>query len=101
MEITRDVILDLLPLYSAGEVSDETRSLIEKYLENDPELAKVAKKFASMDMPKDIPIPLSQDSRIKAYSRARRLNLIIAVLFVGTISVIVIFTMLIFFLKSS
>lgn len=101
MEITRDVILDLLPLYSAGEVSNDTRSLIEKYLETDLELAKVAKKFASMDLPRDIPVPLSQDSRIKAYAKARRLNLIIAVLFVGTISIFVILTMLIFFFKSS
>jgi hypothetical protein len=39
MEITRNVILDLLPLYLADEVSDDTRLLVEKYLETNPELA--------------------------------------------------------------
>ena len=42
MEITRDVILDLLPLYLAGEVSDDSRALIKHYLESEPVLAKIA-----------------------------------------------------------
>ncbi len=40
MKITRNVILDLLPMYLANEVSSETHTLIEKYLETDPELAQ-------------------------------------------------------------
>ncbi|GAH31500.1 unnamed protein product, partial [marine sediment metagenome] len=44
MKITRNVILDLLPLYLADEVSEDTRALIEKYLKTDPQLAKVAKQ---------------------------------------------------------
>ena len=47
MEITRNVILDLLPLYLADEVSADTRALVEKYLETDPELANIAEQSAS------------------------------------------------------
>ena len=33
--ITRNVILDLLPMYVAGEVCDDTRILVEEYLSRD------------------------------------------------------------------
>lgn len=39
MHVTRDVILDLLPLYAAGEVSADTRTLVDAFLASDPELA--------------------------------------------------------------
>ena len=39
MEVTRDVILDLLPVYLMGEASPATRALVEEYLQRDPELA--------------------------------------------------------------
>jgi len=39
MEITRNVINDLLPAYLAGEASADTRALIEEFLRRDPELA--------------------------------------------------------------
>ena len=42
-EITKNIILDMLPMYMAGEVSDETSALVEAFLETDPTLAaKVA-----------------------------------------------------------
>ncbi len=40
MEITRDVILDLMPLVLAGEASNDTSRLVEQYLEQHPELAR-------------------------------------------------------------
>jgi len=40
MNVTREVILDLLPVYLAGEASPATRALIEEYMEQDPELAQ-------------------------------------------------------------
>jgi len=39
MNVTREVILDLLPLYLAGDVSPATRALVEEYLKQDPDLA--------------------------------------------------------------
>ena len=73
MEITRDVILDLLPLYLADEVSADTRALVEKYLETDPELAKIAKQSATMELSEDIPVPLTKEDKMEAYEEAKRL----------------------------
>ncbi|HEY43285.1 MAG TPA: hypothetical protein G4O11_04805 [Anaerolineae bacterium] len=73
MEITRDVILDLLPLYLADEVSADTRALVEKYLETDPELAKIAKQSDTMELSEDIPIPLTEEDKMEAYREAKRL----------------------------
>ncbi len=38
MNVTREVIKDLLPLYQEGEVSPDTRRLVEEYLATDSEL---------------------------------------------------------------
>ena len=72
MEITRDVILDLLPLYLEDEVSADTRALVEKYLETDPELAEIANQTDKMDLPEDIPVPITMEDKMKAYREAKR-----------------------------
>ena len=53
MKITRNVILDLLPIYVAGEASADTRALMESYLASDPEAAELAKEFAQMQTAED------------------------------------------------
>jgi len=73
MEITRNVILDLLPLYMANEVSADTRALVEKYLETDPALANVAKQRAAMEIPGEIPVPLTEENQMETYREAKRL----------------------------
>ena len=45
MKITRDVIYDLLPAYFAGEVSADTRALIDEFLTTDPEFARMTARF--------------------------------------------------------
>jgi hypothetical protein len=40
MSVPREVIVDLLPLYMAGEVSPATRVFVERALAQDPELAR-------------------------------------------------------------
>jgi anti-sigma factor RsiW len=52
MEITRNVIYDLLPAYLAGEACADTRTIIEDFLRRDPELASQVeqqKKLESAD----------------------------------------------------
>jgi hypothetical protein len=44
MELSRDVILDLMPLYLAGEASPGTRLLIDECLSKDPEFARWVKE---------------------------------------------------------
>lgn len=42
MNVTRDVISDLLPTYFSGEASRDTRVLVEEFFRNDPEFAALA-----------------------------------------------------------
>ena len=72
MEISRNVILDLLPLYFANELSEDSRVLVEKYLRDDPQLAKLARQSEDMALSKKIPVPLTQNDELMAYKRARQ-----------------------------
>ena len=72
MEVTKNVILDLLPLYLANEASDDSRILIEKYLETDPEMASMMEQSTALDLPDDIPIPLSEVNKMEAYKEAKK-----------------------------
>ena len=40
MNVTREVIVDLLPVYLSGEASPATRTLVEEYMKQDAELAQ-------------------------------------------------------------
>lgn len=97
MEITRNVILDLLPLYSADEVSADTRVLVEKYLETDPELANIAKQLTTMERPRDIPAPLSRDDQMKAYKKAKRRQTLYAIILGVVLSILAISIFMFFF----
>ena len=71
MEITRNVIEDLLPLYIAGEASEDTVTLIDAYLLNDPELADKV-QYAKEIHFSEIPAPLRKDEQMEAYREAQR-----------------------------
>lgn len=71
MEITKNVILDLLPLYLADEVSEDTRTLIENYLDSDEELAALVEQSAAMEFPEDIPVLLTDEDKIKTFKKTR------------------------------
>ena len=73
MEITRNVILDLLPLYLADEASADTRTLVEEFLATDPELAEIAAQSNALELPEDIPVPLTQEDKMEAYIEAKRI----------------------------
>jgi hypothetical protein len=88
VEITRNVILDLLPLYLAHEVSADTRALVEEYLETDPELADILEQSAAMGLPEDIPIPLTKEDKMEAYEKAKRSMLLRTLIIAVTISVV-------------
>jgi hypothetical protein len=62
MKVTRDVIVDLLPLYVAGEASVDTRTLVEEFLRQDPELELQAREarfepLATTGMPRAVVPP--------------------------------------------
>jgi anti-sigma factor RsiW len=45
MKVTRDVIYDLLPAYFSGEISQDTRRLVDEFLEQDPEFRQMMDRF--------------------------------------------------------
>ena len=100
MEITRNVILDLLPLYLADEVSADTRALVEKYLENDPELAKRAKETAEMNLHADIPVPLNMEDEMKTYKKTK-LRIILFTIILAVLMSFTLIALLAFFMLSA
>lgn len=71
-EVNKNVILDLLPLYLAGEVSEETAALVKKHLESDVELAEVAKQMAKADSLGKVPIPFKKETAMETYQEAKK-----------------------------
>src|SRR4051812_4023414 len=49
MRVPREVVLDLLPLYSAGEASAQTRVLVEEYLSLDESLRQEVDRNALLE----------------------------------------------------
>jgi hypothetical protein len=71
-KITRDVIADLWPLYRAGEASTDTHTLVQEYLQSDPEFAKALtdvdrERLPALETPK-----LAPDHELKTLQRVRR-----------------------------
>lgn len=46
MNVTREVITDLLPIYFSGEASEDTKALVEEYFRQDPDFERVARSAA-------------------------------------------------------
>ena len=86
MNITRDVIIDLLPAYQSGEASADTRALIDEMAARDPDIARLvasARNERTDVMPQNIPLPpnLERDivNRTRAVLRRRSLTLALAI----------------------
>lgn len=47
MNVTRDVVTDLLPVYFSGEASADTRKLVEDYFRQDPDFERNARRAAT------------------------------------------------------
>ena len=97
MEITRDVILDLLPLYVANEVSEDTKKLVEAYMETDPEMRETALQTAMAELAGKIPSPLTEEDKLKAYRKTKWMN-ILAIVGVAIFIVAILGASLLFFL---
>jgi hypothetical protein len=50
MNITREVITDLLPAYLADAASADTRALVEEFFRQDPEFARMAQEKKDTDL---------------------------------------------------
>lgn len=75
MNVTRQVINDLWPVYAADEASAETRALVEAFFHQDPEFAKTLQdQGAETMLQQEIP-KLPADLEAKALRRTKRLLL--------------------------
>lgn len=70
MNVTKDVIQDLVVVYLAGDASADTRRLVEEFLAKDPEMAERVKAAQAFSMPTAAPPP---DLERRALDRTRRL----------------------------
>ena len=94
MNITNDVITDLLPLYLAGEASPGTRQLLEDYLREHPEFASTVRDAAARSAAllnaaeRSAPTPDREKvtlERVRRFNRRRTVLLAMAIAFALTI----------------
>jgi hypothetical protein len=71
MNVTREVILDLLPVYLAGEASPDTRALVEEYMAQDKELAQRIRVQWADNLEKITPAVLPPDLELRSLRRTR------------------------------
>ena len=74
MNVTRDIVKDLLPLHVAGEASADSSALVESFLKDDPELARLADALrAANALPAFASASRAQGAGRLALNRTRRL----------------------------
>ena len=73
MNVTGEVILDLLPVYLAGEASPATRVLVEEFLRQDPELGRDVRRQMVENLAAVAPPSLPPDLELSALRRTRGL----------------------------
>lgn len=99
MEITRDIILDLLPLYLAGELSDGSRTVVDAYLKDDPELSHQVEDLGALPA-NEVPVPMHKELEMEAYRKVRRLMVLrtlgLAAIIAGTLLTILLVAPLIY-----
>ena len=71
MNITKDIINDLIPIYAANECSADTRALVEEYLRQHPREGAELRRIMNTPIPKNTPSALELDE-MKALRLARR-----------------------------
>jgi len=71
MTVTRDVILDLLPLYFAGQVSADTKKLVDEFLTTDPDFARMSRRFDAVLKERAVPEPDASERR--TFEKTRQL----------------------------
>jgi hypothetical protein len=73
MNVTREVILDLLPLYLSGEASPASRALVEEYMTQDADLAQRIRLQWAENFAKAVPSTLPPDLELRSLRRTRSL----------------------------
>lgn len=69
-EIDREILIDLLPGYLAGEASPRTQALIEERMKEDPRFAELVRTARRVRLP--AVAAQAPDAEMKAFARTRR-----------------------------
>ena len=73
MKVTRDVITDLLPLYLSGEASADTTVLVDSFLAQDAEFARLVQAQGEFTLPKFADSSINQQDEMKALQTTQAL----------------------------
>lgn len=73
MNVTRDVITDLLPLFYSGDCSRDTKHLVEEYLRENAEFERQAQGLTKSPLSASVPQRLEENDEMKALTKTRRL----------------------------
>jgi len=73
VEVTREVILDLIPLVLSGEASPASQALVEEYLKQSPDLAERVRVLRAEGFAPIGSSELNPDLELKSLSRTKRL----------------------------
>ena len=59
MNVTREVITDLLPLYFSGDASADTVTMVDEFFRQDPEFAHLARRMSDVreKLVREVPAP--------------------------------------------
>jgi hypothetical protein len=71
MNITKEVITDLFPLYVANECSEDSRALVEQYLRDNPAEGAELKRIMSTPVPRTEPAGANLEE-VRSLREARR-----------------------------
>ena len=89
--IPRNIVLDLLPVYIAGDASEESRDLVEKFAQNDPEIARFIHAGTIEPAVISLKIAVPDDLEMKTMKRVRRsINLQMLHVALATASILIV-----------
>ena len=71
MNVTKEIINDLIPLYAANECSADTRALVDEYLQRNPQQAEELRRVMGTSVPRAVPSAKSLDE-VRSFREARR-----------------------------
>ena len=75
-ELTKNVIMDLLPLYLAGEASEDSSALVKRYIDANPEMTDILNQMAKAESQHKVPIPFSREIAMETFQEAKKWTVI-------------------------
>ena len=75
-EVTKNVVMDLLPLYLAGEVSEDSSALIRQFIDSNPEMRDIINQMTKAESLNRSPAPFSREIAMETFQQAKKWTVI-------------------------